>query len=106
MTEDKITTIKEILVLVNIQIEEQTSESFLNVLKAFLQLPISYFAMYSNFRHSVIQKLKEYQFYEDDSIQLCIKNLKEFLYEAFMEEEFEEFENSQLDDEDYDWLVS
>jgi hypothetical protein len=99
-------TIKEIIVLVDIQIEEQTSESFLNVLKAFLNLHISYFTMYSNFRHSVIQKLKEYENYEDDSIQLCIKHLKEYLYESFLEEDFEGLENSEMDDEDYDWLLS
>lgn len=98
-------TIKQVSFLVNIQLLEKTVEALKDVFDAMCELPLYYFVEYPEFRHSVVDKLKEYDEYEDENLQKSMLNLKKILHEAFLDTEFVENTDSTIDDEDYDFIV-
>lgn len=98
-------TIKEINELVQIQLEEKTLVSFLNVLYAFLELPLYFFIEYPQLRSSLIGKLNEFEKYEDGELQEAIGSLKSYVLEAFLDPEFVKNEVEEIDDEHYDFLI-
>lgn len=97
----KKTSIKHLKELLSKNFETKSEESGNEIFQALLHFPQEYFARYPNFRHAVIEKLMQYEFYPNHEVQASIRQLKEYIFDTFMHDEFQD---GEFDNDDFEFV--